>query len=461
MGKVIVFTGQAGTGKTYSLMQTLSNIIPQREWLKFETILALTFMHGSRKRLESNLKFVKTDFKVRYECSTIDSFALTILNRFRSYLNIFKTIRPNETVSENEFEYFMDREMIREKTIQLLQFESVRKFISNSYPYIVIDEFQDCIGTLLEIIKQLSNATNILIASDQFQQLSNPENLEGIQWIKDSQFEYNDLNSSGVKRTTNDKILLTATCLRTGILAEGSKINIYPCPGGKGGSFALAEYYLKTSIHYNIAYGNIAIISPTQKGTFVNQLLTSLSKPYTFKKSPFKTIGPYNHLLGTNNQIDIDDLINYLPNAPITKSVLKELRKKNEFVLNKCVDKLLKRLSIRNIEEIGYDEFYYVLQQMAHMYENFYRRENKAKILFTTIHGAKNREFENVIILWPYNVTNDLIQKRKLLYNAITRAKRNVVIIVQHKTTDLQDLANDDLFSLIIDKKEDEPSTSA
>src|SRR5690554_4874426 len=183
MGKVVVFTGQAGTGKTFSLMQLLTEIIPQKEWLKFETILALTFMHGSRKRLETNLKFVKTDFKVRYECSTIDSFALTILNRFRSYLDISKTIRPSEVVSENLFECFMSREMIRERAGHLLQFDSVRKFIENSYPYIVIDEFQDCTGTLLEIVKQLSNSTNILIASDQFQQLSNPENLEGMQWV--------------------------------------------------------------------------------------------------------------------------------------------------------------------------------------------------------------------------------------------------------------------------------------
>ena len=33
------------------------------------------------------------------------------------------------------------------------------------------------------------------------------------------------------------------------------------------------------------------------------------------------------------------------------------------------------------------------------------------------------------------------LQKRKVLYNAITRAKRNVVIIVQHKSNSLEDLA--------------------
>jgi len=93
------------------------------------------------------------------------------------------------------------------------------------------------------------------------------------------------------------------------------------------------------------------------------------------------------------------------------------------------------------------------VQQIVHTHDNFYKRENKSKIVFTTIHGAKNREFDNVIILWSYKVSGDLLYKRKLLYNAITRAKRNVVIIVQHRTTELNDLANNELFSLIIDKE--------
>lgn len=451
MGKVVVYTGQAGTGKTYSLMQLLAQLVPQRKWLKCEAVLALTFMHGSRKRLESNLKFLKSDFKVRYECATIDSFALTFLNRFRSYLNISKVIRPNEVISETAFECFVSRDTIREKAAYLLQIDSVKKFVENSYPYIVIDEFQDCIGTLFEIVKQLSNSTNVLIASDQFQQLHDPENLDGMHWVAENQFDHTDLNSNGVKRTTNSKILLTATCLRNGAIEKGPKIKIYPCPGGRGGSFSLAEYQLKANIHYNLAYGNVAIISPTQNGPFVNQLLKSLSTTYTYKKAPFKTIGPYNHLLRFDNSINIAELVKDIPNAPLTKDVIKELKTKDQFILSKCADRLLKRLSIRGIDTVSYKDFYYVLEQATHTYENFYKTESKAKLVFTTIHGAKNREFDNVIVLWPYNAPSDIIQKRKLLYNAITRARRNVVVIVQSKSGKLDDLAKDNLFGLIID----------
>lgn len=68
MSKVILYTGQAGTGKTTSLMRLLSETIPTRKWNDFETVLALTFMHGSRRRLDTSLKFVNKTFKVRHRC---------------------------------------------------------------------------------------------------------------------------------------------------------------------------------------------------------------------------------------------------------------------------------------------------------------------------------------------------------------------------------------------------------
>ena len=97
------------------------------------------------------------------------------------------------------------------------------------------------------------------------------------------------------------------------------------------------------------------------------------------------------------------------------------------------------------------DEFIYILKQFIHTHDNFYRKERISKLTLTTIHAAKNREFDTVIILWPYEVSGNILYKRKLLYNAITRAKTNAIIIVQNKTMDIQSLGKDDLFGLIID----------
>jgi hypothetical protein len=48
-----------------------------------------------------------------------------------------------------------------------------------------------------------------------------------------------------------------------------------------------------------------------------------------------------------------------------------------------------------------------------------------------TINQAKNREFDGVIILWPFEVWGDLDSQRRRLYNALTRAQKWAVVIVQ------------------------------
>jgi superfamily I DNA/RNA helicase len=58
-----------------------------------------------------------------------------------------------------------------------------------------------------------------------------------------------------------------------------------------------------------------------------------------------------------------------------------------------------------------------------------YRIHTPARIV-TTVHGAKNREFDNVFILWTYKLPPDPEQQRRLLYNAITRSKEKCVVLV-------------------------------
>jgi superfamily I DNA and RNA helicase len=48
-----------------------------------------------------------------------------------------------------------------------------------------------------------------------------------------------------------------------------------------------------------------------------------------------------------------------------------------------------------------------------------------------TVQQAKNREFEGVIVIWPYQVWGDVEHRRRLLYNAVTRTKLWYNIIVQ------------------------------
>lgn len=62
-----------------------------------------------------------------------------------------------------------------------------------------------------------------------------------------------------------------------------------------------------------------------------------------------------------------------------------------------------------------------------------YSRGDGRHLAAMTIHQAKNREFDRVIVLWPYEVSGDDERKRRLAYNAITRARHEAFVIVQNE----------------------------
>ena len=63
-----------------------------------------------------------------------------------------------------------------------------------------------------------------------------------------------------------------------------------------------------------------------------------------------------------------------------------------------------------------------------------------------TVHGAKNREFDYVFVLWPFEIAGNDEYRRRLLYNAVTRARNDAVVIVQGGESRLE---KDSVLSLI------------
>lgn len=80
---VQAFTGGAGCGKTYQLMRSLSAHLDASPLTEGQKVLALTFMHGSRRRLEERLGQLPS-LKRRTDCTTIDSFAWRLVRRWKT-----------------------------------------------------------------------------------------------------------------------------------------------------------------------------------------------------------------------------------------------------------------------------------------------------------------------------------------------------------------------------------------
>jgi len=83
--KIIAYEGPAGTGKTTRLIQSLESLLTSDPLRDGQRVLALTFMHGSRRRLHDRLSKLSV-LRGRFQCSTFDSFAFMVCNRWKSLL---------------------------------------------------------------------------------------------------------------------------------------------------------------------------------------------------------------------------------------------------------------------------------------------------------------------------------------------------------------------------------------
>src|SRR5436305_620534 len=79
---VIAFEGPAGCGKTHRLMDELGAALHARPLAPHQQVLALTYMHGARRRLDTRLRAI-AGLAGRFEAMTLDSFAWRLTQRWR------------------------------------------------------------------------------------------------------------------------------------------------------------------------------------------------------------------------------------------------------------------------------------------------------------------------------------------------------------------------------------------
>jgi hypothetical protein len=81
------------------------------------------------------------------------------------------------------------------------------------------------------------------------------------------------------------------------------------------------------------------------------------------------------------------------------------------------------------------DELTTAVDRILQARRSFLPTSYPGRIRAMTINQAKNREFEGVIILWPLALGGDLESQRRRLYNALTRAQKWAIVIVQDALT--------------------------
>lgn len=404
------FTGGAGCGKTHMLMASLSAYLDATPLHSGQKVLALTFMHGSRRRLEERLGMLQS-LRGRAECMTIDSFAWRLIRRWRSLTAAlgFVNIEPSE------------HERVCEAASALLKIKEVQSWVVMTFPILVVDEAQDMTVDRLGMVAGLANRLEVFVAADEFQCLSeelrpNPACV----WL--SQVCVPE-ELTQPHRTNVDELLNAARAIRAGEAPKSEnyfKVALTP-------RSPLAGAWINSNLSWYGGGKSVAIITP-MLGAFAIAALTWAAAnktkkgagPYSipWEQSEAKAATDYLATIQLDNQADSPSIAAVLlaaGDARVASDVIEWLEIQRR-------TKAKVEFSRNEVEKI-------VAQSFAQRRQS--QRSGVRGWKGMTVHGAKNREFDNVIVLWPAGVGGSDEQKRRLLYNAVTRAKERCIVLVQ------------------------------
>ena len=416
---VVFFEGGAGTGKTTSLVAAVSEHLQATPLRDGQQVLGLTFMHGARIRLEQRLRTIPGAGRT-IACDTIDSFAWMLVRRWRrlaKHRGLFHDFQ-----NPGQFD-----EMCA-SAASLLQLDPVIQWVSRTHPLVVLDEMQDCRGPRLRIAQELSRLLVLFAAGDEFQDLAadgGPNDAVG--WLQNAGSR---INLSQNHRTAVSELLEAASAVREGrSLSDGRDFRLVTCP-----SKDMAAVYVANSIEW---YGSdMVILSPTgpDSSTFTRAVLERLAaKQVKVTMGGKKALGgPYRIKWDVSEESLIQEAGRSLGlhdgrTEPLTLASMAAAR--TQVVARSVVAWAERRARLTGQEVFSPAELLAQVGRAAQSRRGSARRTNSPKAM--TIHRAKNQEFENVVVLWPYEVTGSADKQRRMLYNGITRAKRRVLVLVQ------------------------------
>lgn len=425
------FEGAAGTGKTHNLVGLAGEIVRDGALGEGHKLLALTFMNGARRRLDARLG-ENPAFRRRFDCQTFDVFARTLAARRRSLITRAMQAHA-DALSEFDGPCAL--------AAGLLEIEAVQKWVARSFPLILVDEAQDLDDHRMRVLQGLSPSCRIVAAADAFQCLHNGRDTAPLMgWLEGAGQTH---RLTLVRRTTQQGLLAAALAVREGrdVKAVLSANTFNNRTTWNGSGFRLLDVPATNANHALLAWaiandmaqrqGQVAILTPDASNAIIRAALNTLqTKQHTRKNGA--TFGPYPHKWDRRDNEEADGLLAdiTLPetafcadlralltplagHASIAQTISRMDRLRRAHGQAAFTDAQVRefvREAVRNHSRLG------LQQQRGH--------------LAMTIQRAKNREFPNVIVLWPHTATGSPEHLRRLLYNGITRAQSHCTVIV-------------------------------
>lgn len=403
--------GAAGCGKTFRLMEALGETLAAVPLGDGQRVLAVTFMHGARRRLNEKLRGMGS-LRGRLECVTIDSFAQRLTRRWRGLAAALglPALQPDQYDAQCA------------AAGALLERPEVATWVAASFPVVLVDEAQDLKRERLCIIAALEGSTQLLVAADEFQCLDprlrpNP----CVAWLHDTS---EPVVLTRIHRTDVPALLIAAASIRAGAAPQvGPGFKILASKG-----VPMAAAFLANAIAWRSS-GNVAVITPSLSGTFARDVVTRVGQracgkhgngPYAIRWERAEDDEVSVLLAGfqLGDAATLAETVGALSGLPISGAV----RETTNWVQHQA-----RALGVTSFSR---SEVAAVLARRVAMRRQRFGADNVA-FAAMTVQQAKNREFDGVVVLWPFKIGGDAEHKRRLLYNAITRARRWCTVILQ------------------------------
>lgn len=440
MQQPIYVTGQAGTGKTTKLLSLAAEESKRLLLEPYQRMLCMGYMNGARTRLDTSLREHDRCKKITRCVSTIDSFALNLVNRWRSVWGLAYPVAASQaadhSLTERYYRVHTSFGKVVALAVELLKQPRVTRLVSRTYPLTIVDEFQDCQGERLELVKALAETSQLLLAADDFQLLDTVSGQSpAVSWIESLGLipgqEYFCLEKP--HRFKDDAILRAAKALRENAQSPIPTVPVYFAAVPQMLAWRIAERFI-TGDAKKYWLGTSAIVCPSNDGQLRelqdscnSQLGARNIKPLHWRRTAgedeerralFRSLGIAGD--GLFAQLDWESEGDLEAGAA-------EVRDQ--------VERFAKLKGFRGIPNDLAGQF---AERALHARRAYPGRTPRCTL--ATAHGAKNREFDNVFVFWGYKLPGDPAKERRLLYNAITRAKSHCAVLVigadEHRVTD-------------------------
>lgn len=423
------FEGAAGTGKTHNLMDRASERVTEGILGEDRRVLALTFMNGARRRLEAKLG-QRAVFRRRFQCQTFDVFARTVAARRRGLLTSNAIARA---AALNEF----DGPCFLAGT--LLGMPTVKRWVAASFPLLVVDEAQDLDDHRAHILKELSTECNIVAAADAFQCLVDGRDTAGVMGWLECAGQTQRLTQP--RRTAQRGLLAAASAVRDGraIRSALTQSQLARNPTWNGQGFRLLETHAKSAglVAWAIANemsqrsGPTAILTPDAGNPFLRTALDTV-RTRVWTRGNGQTFGPFPFVWELQDAEVAAELLTgiELPSVGTYADCCVALEPAaSHAAISQTIARMDRLRRIGGTDNFTAAQVSDLLSEAIRNQARLGFRQQRGRVAMT-IQRAKNREFQNVVVLWPHTATGSPEHLRRLLYNGITRAISHCSVIV-------------------------------